>query len=205
DIDPTLGVIVVAETGSNAVQFYTIGNGTLTPLGGPVAVGNVPTGLSVNPTNHTVAVVNYQDQTVTVLPIPGAPVQVPGTPFTIDLSNALQGQVSPAPLPYSIGVDPDTNMGVVAYSSTSSSSAANLGFLVNLNTGTNPYGCITTSQTAPCLFAQVTLNTGAYPQVAMAPHNHLAYISPGGSGALQGIDVTKKSTSAYIYTLTVAA
>lgn len=204
-IDQTLGVVAVAETGSNAVQFYSIGTGTLTPIGGPVAVGKVPTNLSVNATNHTVAVVNYQDQSITVLPIPGAPVQAPGTPFTLDISGALQGQVSPSPFPYSIGVDPDTNMGVVAYSSTSASSAANLGFLVNLNTGTNPYGCFTAGDTAPCLFAQVTLNTGAYPQVAMAPQGHIAYVSPGGSGALQGIDVTKKSASAYISTLTLAA
>ncbi len=203
-IDQTLGVVAVAETGSNAVQFYTIGTGTLTPIGGPVAVGKVPTGLSVNATNHTVAVVNYQDQSITVLPIPGAPV-APGTPFTLDISGALQGQVTPAPLPYSIGVDPSTNMGVVAYSSTSASSAANLGFLVNLNTGTNPYGCFTMGDKAPCLFAQVTLNTGAYPQVAMAPEGHLAYVSPGGSGALQGVDVTKKSTSAFISTITLAA
>jgi hypothetical protein len=204
DIDSTLGVVAVAETGSNAVQFYSIGTGTLTPLGGPVPVGKVPTGLSVNPGNHTVAVVNYQDQSVTVLPIPGAPV-APGTPFTLDISGALQGQVTPAPLPYAIGVDPSTNMGVVAYSSTSASSAANLGFLVNLNTGPNPYGCFTTTATAPCLFAQVTLNTGAYPQVAMAPQGHVAYVSPGGSGALQGVNVTKPSTSAFISTLTLAA
>jgi DNA-binding beta-propeller fold protein YncE len=209
DIDPTLGVVVVAETGSNAVQFYSIGNGTLTPINGPVTVGKVPTGLSVNRTNHTVAVVNYQDQSVTVLPIPGAPMQAPGTPFTIDISGALQGQVTPAPLPYAIGVDPDTNMGVVAYSSTSASSAANLGFLVNLNTGANPYGCplssATPQPTGACLYAQVTLNTGAYPQVAMAPHGHLAFVTPGGSGALQGIDVTKSSFSTPITTLTLAA
>jgi hypothetical protein len=134
DIDPTLGVVVVAEVGpdptaAGSAQFYSIGNGTLTPLGAPVPVGKVPTGLSVNRTNHTVAVVNYGDQSVTVLPIPGAPVQAPGTPFTLDISGVLQNAVSPAPLPYAIGVDPDTNMGVVAYSSTSSSSVANLGFL----------------------------------------------------------------------------
>jgi DNA-binding beta-propeller fold protein YncE len=209
DIDPTLGVVVVAETGSNAVQFFSIGTGTLTPINGPVTVGKVPTGLSVNRTNHTVAVVNYQDQSVTVLPIPGAPVQAPGTPFTIDISGALQGQVSPAPLPYAIGVDPDTNMGVVAYSSTSASSAANLGFLVNLNTGANPYGCpastATPQPTGPCLYAQVTLNSGAYPQIAMAPHGHLAFVTPGGSGALQGVDVTKSSFSTAINSLTLAA
>jgi len=222
DIDPILEVLVVAETGSNAVQFYSIGSASLTPIGGPVGVGRVPTGLCVNPINHTVAVVNYLDQTVTVLPIPGAPVQAPGTPFTIDLSNALQGQVSPAPLPYSIGVDPNTNMALVAYSSTSASSSANLGFLVNLNpnTGTaanpsNPYGCGLgvainpgSNQFGQCLTAQVTLNTGAYPQIAMAPNSHLAFVTPGGiggSGAVQGVNVTKGSTSAMISTLTLAA
>jgi hypothetical protein len=214
DIDPTLGVLVVAETGSNAVQFYSIGVGSLTPLGGPVHVGatatSVPTGISVNRTNHTVAVVNYQEQSVTVLPIPGAPVQAPGTPFTLDISGVLQGQASPAPLPYSIGVDPDTNMAVVAYSSTSASSSANLGFLVNLNTGSAPpFGCINDTSTnknaGPCVFAQVTLNTGSNPQVAMAPHGHLAFVTPGGAGALQGVDVTKASTSANIQSLTLAA
>jgi DNA-binding beta-propeller fold protein YncE len=210
DIDSALGVVVVAETGSNAVQFYSIGTGTLTPIGGPVAVGKVPTGLSVNRTNHTVAVVNYQDQSVTVLPIPGALVQAPGTPFTLDISGVLAGQVSPAPLPYAIGVDPDTNMAVVAYSSTSTSSAANLGFLLNLNPGSAPpFGCITDTTTTknpgPCVSAQVTLNTGANPQVAMAPHGHLAFVTPGGSGVLQGVDVTKASSSAQIQTLTLAA
>jgi len=218
-IDPTLGVIAVAEVGPDAgpdiatpgaVQFYSIGSGTLTPFGTPVPVGKAPTGLSVNPSNHTVAVVNYRDQTITVLPIPGAPVQAPGTPFTLDISGVLQGQVSPAPLPYSIGVDPDTNMAVVAYSSTAASTAANLGFLINLNTGSAPpFGCINDTSgnknPGPCVFAQVTLNTGSYPQVAMAPHGHLAFVSPGGQGILQGIDVTKPSTSAAIQSLTLAA
>jgi len=206
DIDPTLGVLVVVETGSNAVQFYTIGNNSLTPIGAPVHVGatatSVPTGLSVNRTNHTVAVVNYQEQSVTVLPIPGGSTQAP---FTIDLSGVLQGQVSPAPLPYAIGVDPDTNMALVAYSSTSTSSAANLGFLLNLNSGANSFGCITSSLTPPCVYAQVTLNTGAYPQIAMAPHGHIAFVTPGGQGALRGIDVTKPSSTAYISSLTLAA
>jgi DNA-binding beta-propeller fold protein YncE len=214
DIDPTLGVMAVAEVGSDitqpgAVQFYNIGSGTLTPVGAPVAVGKLPTGLSVNRNNHTVAVVNYGDQSVTVLPIPGAPVPAPATPFTVDISQALQGQASPAPLPYSIGVDPDTNMALVAYSSTSASSAANLGFLLNLNpntTGSNPFGCpLSPALVGQCLFAQVTLNTGQYPQIAMAPHGHLALVTPGGSGVVRGVDVTKASQSATIQSLTLAA
>ena len=193
DIDPTLGIAVVAETGLNAVQFFTIGNGSLTPLGAPIPVGMVPTGVSVNRTNHTVAVVNYQDQSVTVLTIPGAP-QAPGTPFTVPLAGLVP--VSPPPLPYAIGVDPDTNLALVAYSSNATPTNAKVGFIVNLNTGSSaPFGCLVSSSTPPCVFAQVTLNTGTYPQIAMAPHGHLAYVTPGGSGVVLGIDVTKPSAS----------
>lgn len=228
DIDPTLDVLVVAETGSNAVQFYTSGTGALTPIDSsgaacgvacPVAVGKVPTGLSVNRTNHTVAVVNYQDQSVTVLPLPGAPAAL-GTPFTVDISGALQHSVTPAPLPYSIGVDPDSNLALVAYSSTSTSSAANLGFIVNLNpntadangNATNPYGCglgkaisSASNQFGQCLFSQVTLNTGGYPQIAMSPHGHRALVTPGGSGVVRGVDVTKPSSANVIISSTLTA
>jgi DNA-binding beta-propeller fold protein YncE len=208
DIDPTLGVVVVAETGSNAVQFFSIGSGTLTPLGGPVAVGQVPTGVSVNRTNHSVAVVNYLSQSVSLLPIPGAP--NPVTPATVSLANVLQGQASPAPLPYAIGVDPDTNLALVAYSSTSSSSFANLGFVVNLNQGAGaPFGCLGNTGVPPCVYSQVTLNTEAYPQIAMAPHGHLAYVTPGaflgGSGVVRGVDVTQPSTSIGISSVSLAS
>jgi DNA-binding beta-propeller fold protein YncE len=210
DIDPTLGVVVVAETGSNAVQFYNIvpppnstQSGTLTSIG-TVPVGQIPTGVSVNRTNHSVAVVNYGSQSVSILPIPGAP--NPVAPATIDLSGALQGQVSPAPLPYAIGVDPDTNLALVAYSSTSTSSASNLGFVVNLNQGAGgPFGCQDAAQTPPCIFSQVTLNTGQYPQIAMASHGHMAYTTPGGAGALRGVDVTQPSTSIALSSVSVTA
>jgi DNA-binding beta-propeller fold protein YncE len=204
DIDPQLGVVVVALTGANAIQFYSVGTGTLTPLGAPVAVGQVPTGLSVNRANHSVAVVNYGSQSVSVLPIPGAP--TPVTPATVDISGALQGQAAPLPLPYAIGVDPDTNLALVAYSSSSISSAANVGFVVNLNQGAGaPYGCLGGTGTPPCLFSQVTLNTGQYPQIAMAPHGHLAYVTPGGSGVMRGVDVTAPSTSIGISSITLTS
>jgi DNA-binding beta-propeller fold protein YncE len=202
DIDPNLGVAVVAETGSNAIQFYTIGAGSLTPLGAPVGVGTTPTGVSVNPTTHCVAVVNYGSQNVSIVPIPGS-----SCPFTsvtnIDLSGALQGQVSPAPRPYAIAVDPDTNLALVAYSSNSTTSSANLGFVVNLNQAAGAFGCMPGQavQNPPCIFSQASLNTGQYPQVAMDTHGHRAYVTPGGSGVVAGIDVTQPSTSIAISTL----
>jgi len=252
DIDSDLGVLVVAETGSNAVEFFSIGKGSLTSLGKVTSTAaapiNLPTGVSVNRTNHTVAVVNYGSQTVstanntcqvtfpsppgqpgvpgqtvTVLPIPGAPPPPPGTPaptaFSVDLTVALQGSVCPAPMPYSIGVDPDSNLALVAYSSTSSSSASNLGLIVNLNANTadasgkptNPYGCTlgqainaSSNKDGQCLFAQVTLNTGTYPQVAVAPHGHSALVTPGGSGFVRGVDVTKPSNANFISSATLS-
>jgi DNA-binding beta-propeller fold protein YncE len=223
DIDPTLGIIVVAETGSNTVEFFSIGSGSLTSLG-TATVAQLPTGVSVNRTNHTVAVVSYGslnssnqtvNQTVTVLPIPTTAVGTVTPLFTVDLSGLLSG-VSPAPLPYAIGVDPDSNLALVAYSSTSSSSFANVGFVVNLNQGANPpFGCIddtsSTKHDGPCVFAQVTLNTGAYPQIAVAPHGHIAYVTPGtaaaggGSGVVRGVDVTRPSTSVGISSLTLTS
>jgi DNA-binding beta-propeller fold protein YncE len=238
DIDPTLGILAVADPGSNTVRFFSIvpptasTAATLTLLSTiastPQAPLNVPTGLSVNRGNHTVAIVNYgtqpsgangslsppTGQSVTVLPVPTAP-GTPPAPFSVDISGVLQGAVSPAPMPYSIGVDPDSNLALVAYSSTSVSSAANLGFIVNLNSntsGSNPYGCTlgqaissSSNQFGQCLFAQVTLDTGTYPQIAMSTHGHTALVTPGGSGIVRGVDVTKPSTGNVIISSTLTA
>jgi hypothetical protein len=247
DIDPTIGVAAVAEAGSSTatppvasgVQFYAIGKGTLTPIDSNGATcptscpvtsqtfANVsistPTGLSVNRANHTVAIVNYGNQSVTVLPIPvpGASSQTPapGTPFTIDISGALQNSVNPAPVPYSIGVDSDSNLALVAYSSTAVATSANLGFVVNLNPDSaanpNPYGCVldhainpSSTKVGQCLSSQATLNTGGYPQVATAPHGHLAIVTPGSNsvgGVVTGVDVTKPSAANVILSSTLTA
>src|SRR5262249_44340014 len=50
----------------------------------------------------------------------------------------------------------------------------------------------------PCVFAQVTLNTGQFPQIATLPHSHTAVVTPGGLGVVTGVDVTKSSSSALI-------
>lgn len=228
DLDSNLGVLVVAETGSNAVQFFSISKGSLTPIDSngascmtacPVAVGKIPTGLSVNRVNHTVAVVNYGDQSVTVLPIPvpGASSQnpAPGTPFTLNISNALQTAATPSLTPYSIGVDPDSNLAIVAYSSTSAVTNTNLGFIVNLNPdspSSPPNECLldhainpSSDKMGQCLFAQATLNTGTYPQIAVAPHGHIALVTPGGSGVVEGVDVTRQSSANVILSSTLTA
>jgi DNA-binding beta-propeller fold protein YncE len=210
-IDSTLGVAVVAEAGANAVQFYTIGVGTLSPLGSAVAVGNTPTDIAVDETRHRAIVVNFGSKTLTVLQIPTPPGTPSATPLaTIDLSGlipatASTNSTSPPPSPFSVGVDRDTNLALVAFSST------NVGFIVNLfltgtdsGTPSTPSSCFTTSsaQKLPCAAASVTLPTGKYPQIAMEPHVHLAFVTPGavgvGSGPLSVVDLAQPNAKVQI-------
>jgi DNA-binding beta-propeller fold protein YncE len=204
DIDTRLGILAVAETGSNLVQFFSIAPGALTPISS-VAV-NTPTGLSVNRSNHTVAVVSLQDQSVVVFPLPGS-AGAPGVtyPLTISLSGLLPSGISPLPLAYSVGVDSDTNMAIVAYSSSANPTTAKVGFILDLNKDSQTCLSGAAQTTTPCPHAQVTLNTGTYPQIAMVPHSHLALVTPGGLGTINGIDVTKSSSQLPIKSVTLTS
>lgn len=204
DIDTRLGILAVGETGSNLVQFFSIGNGSLTPISS-VAV-NAPSGLSINQSNHTVAVVSFQDQSVIVFPLPGS-AGAPGVtyPLSIPLSGLLPSNISPIPLPYSIGVDSDTNMAIVAYSSGANPTTAKVGFLLDLNKDSQTCLSGAAQTLPPCPHAQVTLNTGLYPQIALVPHSHLAYVTPGGIGTMSGIDVTKSSSQLPIKSISVTS
>ena len=204
DIDQDLGIAAVADTGNNQVVFFRINaGGTLTPLGTTQTVGT-PTSVSVNRTLHTVVVVGNSDQNVYVFPIPSTATSSLIAPTTtISLGSLLPSEVSPLPTPYSVGVDPDTNRAIVAYSSTANPTTAKVGFLLDLNTGdtgtSSAPACLKipgqATTVSPCVSAQVTLNTGTAPQIAMLPHSHLAVVTPGGLGITSGIDVTKSSTS----------
>lgn len=234
DIDTRLGVLAVAEPGSSQVEFFSIGSGALTSLG-TAAVNTAggtpgtPTGLSINQTNHTVAVVDFQNQGVIVFPLPcpsglpctgsspAIPIGDPAVtyPVRIDLAGLLPAQPDPtdpkntlpAAQPFAIGVDGDTNNAIVAYSSSANPTTAKVGFLLDLKSNTQQT-CIranTGFTGSPCVHAQVTLNTGANPQIAMVPHAHLAYVTPGGAGVLSGIDVTRASSSVGISTVSLTS
>lgn len=216
DIDTRLGILAVAETGSNLVQFFSIGNGSLTLLPCPTSscAVNAPTSLSINQSNHTVAVVSPQDQSVVVLPLTptsGAPLVT--YPLTISMAGLIPpipdptnlGKFLPSPVPYSIGVDSDTNNALVAYSSSSNPTTAKVGFLLDLSKDSQTCLAGAAQTTAPCVHAQVTLNTGTYPHIAMVPHSHLAFVTPGGIGSINGIDVTKSSSQLPIKSVSVTS
>jgi len=213
DIDQDLGIAAVATTGQNRVDFFQIGGtgnaGTLTPIGFTAAV-NVPTSVSINHTLHQVSVVSFKDQTVSVFPIPTASsaAAIPAI-TTISLAGyipaqpTLPNQTAPPPPPFtfSVGVDSDTNHAVVAYASSANPTTAQVGFLLDLNTGATD--CIPFTPTppnppnpatSPCVSGQVTLTTGLSPQIAILPHTHSAVVSPGGLGSTTGVDVLHSSS-----------
>jgi len=212
DIDQESGIVAVATTGQNRVDFFQIGGSgsaaTITPMGFTATV-NVPTSVSINHTLHQVAVVSFKDQSVSVFPLPplNSSSATPIAPITtISLAGyippqpPLPGQTTPppAPFPFSVGVDSDTNHAVVAYSSSANPTTARVGFLLDLNTG--GADCIVTPQqpsgtTSPCVSGQVSLTTGLYPQIVLLPHSHTAVVTPGGLGSTTGIDVLHSSSS----------
>lgn len=207
DIDQDLGIAAVADTGNNQVVFFKVNAGSLTPYGTTTTVG-APTSVSVNRNLHTVAVVGNSDQNAYVFPIPQSATGTKIAPtITIPLGSLLPSSISPLPSPYSIGVDSDTNKAVVAFSSTANPTTAKVGFLLDLNTGNSDCLAIPnqTSTTSPCVFGQVTLNTGQKPQVAMIPHSHIAVVTPGGLGIVSGVDVTKASSSVGISSVSVTS
>ncbi|HLK02992.1 MAG TPA: hypothetical protein VKT53_01025, partial [Candidatus Acidoferrum sp.] len=203
DIDQELGIAAVAVTGQNRVDFFKIarasdGTPSLTPIGFTAAV-NIPTSVSINHNLHQVAAVSFKDQKVLVFPIPttSSATAIPAI-NTISLAGYIPAEQTPQPFPYSVGVDSDTNHAVVAYSSSANPTTAKVGFLLDLNTGASD--CITTPQQpmgtkSPCVSGQVTLNTGLYPQITMIPHQHTGFVTPGGQGIANAINVLQSSTS----------
>jgi DNA-binding beta-propeller fold protein YncE len=206
-IDDVLNVAVVAEAGTNSVEYLNLNAGAPTLITGRVPVGNVPTGVAVDNVLHVAAVVNYVDRTLELLTIPAAG----GTPSTTPLATINLGTLippaavttppTPPPFPYSVGIDPFTHLAVIAFAST------NVGFIADINpaNSANKSECLLSGQAPPCVTSSVTLNTGQYPQVALQPRIHLAYVTPGGAGNLSVVDLTQKSASVGIATATRAS
>ncbi len=195
-IDDVLNIAVVTEAGTNSVEYVNL-NGTPALVSGRIPVGNVPTGVSVDDMLHIAAVVNYADRSLELLSIPAAGATPSTTPVaTIDLSALIPTSApttppTPPPFPYAVGVDPFTHTAVIAFANT------NIGFIADINpaNSANASECLLAGQHPPCVISSVTLNTGQYPQVALEPRIHLAYVTPGGAGNLSVVDLTQKSQS----------
>lgn len=201
-LDNVLGVEVVAEAGTSAIQFVDIHSGTPALLGGPIqtgsipastAPGSLPTGVAVDETLHIAAVVNYADRSLWIFQIPTPPNAPSTTPLgKIDLSTLIPASApttppSAPPFPYSVGIDSQTHRGILAFAST------NVGFILNFDPTQAASICLPgqppATGTVYCPIAAVTLNTGSNPQIALEPRVDLAYVTPGGAGNLSVVDL----------------
>ncbi|HEY2822888.1 MAG TPA: hypothetical protein VGJ06_17715 [Candidatus Acidoferrum sp.] len=205
-IDDVLGVAAVTEVGTNKVEFINLNGGNPLVMPSPVPVGTTPTGVAMDtqgvtvggvPGVHVTAVVNYADRTIQLLrtPAPGGTVN-PTPVATINMAPLIPTSApttppTPPPFPFSIGIDPFTHTALIAYSNT------NIGFIADINPGNaaNTSECLLKGQHPPCVISSVSMSTGQYPQVSLQPRIHLAYVTPGGTGILQAVDLTKKSAS----------
>ena len=210
-LDKVLGVAVVAEAGTSAIQFVDVHTGTPALLGSSIptgsipattAPGSVPSGVAIDETLHVVAVVNYADRSLWIFQIPTPPTPPSATPIgKIDLSTLIPAGApstppTAAPFPYSVGVDTLTHRGLVVFAST------NVGFIVNLDPAQPASICLPGQPPAAaptyCPIASVTLNTGSNPQVDLEPRVDLAYVTPGGAGNLSVVDLQHVSAQARV-------
>jgi len=172
-VDDADGLAVVANTAANSVSIIDLATNTVVQT---VAVGKAPTGVAVDdalalPLHHIAVVVNSGDDTLS----------------TIDLTtDAVTSTVSlPAPAPpqsnqsgpaaYSVGLNPVTHRGIVAYTST------NVATAFDVSSGTPaPPG----TETAFPLIggSNTTYGTGPQPQIAVDPRLNWAVVTAGGGG-----------------------
>ncbi len=172
-VDEADGLAVVANTGANSVSIIDLATNAVVQT---VAVGNAPTGVAVDdalalPLHHIAVVVNSGDDTLS----------------TVDLTtDAVTSTVSlPAPAPpqsnqaspaaYSVGLNPVTHRGIVAYTST------NVATAFDVSSGTPaPPG----TETAFPLIggSNTSYGTGPQPQIAVDPRLNWAVVTAGGGG-----------------------
>jgi DNA-binding beta-propeller fold protein YncE len=205
-INPVRNYALITEQGTGVLRVADISSGTpvfsaslLLPCGTAGAPVNCnPTGVAYTDNlplvagQDTAVVVNSTDQSLTLVAVPSATLI-----SKIDLSGLLTAVPGgTVPTPFAIGVDPTTNLAMVAYSN------SNVGFIVDLRTynsgNPQPTGCFNTTQVAPCVIASVSLTTGPTPQVIMQPNVPLAYVTPGGSGNTTVVNLLSKDNSSTI-------
>jgi DNA-binding beta-propeller fold protein YncE len=176
-VDSALGVAIVALRGTNSVQLIDMKPATPALLGSPISLApaTAPTGVAVDSIRHIAAVVNNGSKSVSIIDLSSGSVL-----GTIDLSTVTTAS------PFSVGIDPYSGLGLVAYQSTNSAS------IINLDAAATPTCVI---GTAPyCVIGTVTANTGANPQVAFEPRLRWAFVTPGGAGLLSIVDLGQQTT-----------
>lgn len=186
-VDTTLGIAIVSNTGNNTLQRLSFNGAAWVLLGGQIALPGSPNGIYVDEERHVagvaVSTANGSVRNVTIVNL-----QTGAIPGTVDTS-----AVTPA-LPFAVGLDATTGLGIVAFSST------NIGAIFNFEPAASP-ACLFPGGTPPyCVTGVVSLSTGAKPQIAMHPRLRWAYVTPGGAGLMSVVDLGVPQRQAAIAT-----
>ncbi len=185
-INPTTGVAVVANKGSNDISLINLSAVTRASLGGgtvpsvmanicTAAVGAVPTGsplacppagpssVSVDYVRNIALVVNSTTKTIAI----------------VDLNaQAVTFVLSPLQdTPGAVAINPVTGRALVAMQQT------NYGVLVDV------------TQNPPAYVGVVSISTGTNTRVAVEPHLNWALATPGSVGSLGIVDLNAQSTN----------
>jgi len=208
-LDSANGFAVLTEQGTNTIQVIDLTGSA--PVLGPSLVmttGSGPTGVALD--NQLIipghsgqdlgVVVSSGDSKLYLYAISRTAIAQIGS-IPVDLQSLILASGSGVPTPYSVGVDPETHLAALAYSSTNL--FANIGFIVDVNPnldGSDKHTCFanSTAQIPPCVIAPVSMVTGATPQVVMQPGAPLAYVTPGGQGSTSVVDLLQQGISAKI-------
>jgi len=206
---------VIAEQGAGNIQLVDLSGSFPVQSGAPFAVGtsnSQPTSVALDSQLNLTVNGNSNGELLAVLasgdnklylygvspPRNGAAPPTLLNSFAIDLPTLLGLPSSTTTLgtPFSIGIDPGTHLGVVAYEST------NVGFIVDVNPnldGKDTHTCFLANTKPPCAIAPVSVVTGKTPKVVMAPNLPLAYVTPaGGPSNTSVVDLLQQAKSVQI-------
>ncbi|HEY0702614.1 MAG TPA: hypothetical protein VGD60_07590 [Candidatus Acidoferrales bacterium] len=170
-IDPGLGIAVVVNKGSNNVSIINLATKTAVP-GSPVPVGNAPTSVAIDDqlADHIAVVTNSGDNTLSVIDL-----RTLAPAATLNLPNPNTSP-NPAPVPYSIGINPLTHRGLVALQQTNTADIVDF-------TG----GVPTFVQSVGGTFT--LYSTATFPTVSVDPKLNWAISTPGGQGTVNIVDL----------------
>jgi DNA-binding beta-propeller fold protein YncE len=168
-MDTTLGIAIVANTGNSTVQRLKFTGSTLALLGGQIGVGGSPTGVGVDEERHIAAVAVSPAKNIKIVDLNTGAIL-----GTVDVSSVT------TQLPFSVGLDPTTGLGIVAFS------RANIGAIFNADGAAAP-ACLFGAAPPYCVTGVMTLATGDSPQIAMHPRLRWAYVTPGGTTGLMNV------------------
>jgi DNA-binding beta-propeller fold protein YncE len=175
-IDPSLGIAVIANKGSNNISIINLATKTAVP-GSPVGVGNAPTSVAIDDQlpHHIAAVTNSLDNTISVIDLTTLAVTTLNLPNPNTVPN-------PAPVPWSIGINPLTHRGLVAIQQ------SNTAEVVDFSNGVPTF-----VQSVGGTFT--LFSTSTFPSVAVDPRLNWAIATPGGQGTINIVDLGHNSST----------